>query len=172
MARRSTTVTIEGIRSEQPGTRDNGKTFIVSEMSALEGEHWSSRLLKLVIESGVDLPEGVDENSGSAGVAQLTAQQILKIAPLMVLLQDPEIDAATWKCIKYLHAPGHPPQVIAQGEQCQIEEITTITRLRIEVLKLHTAFFSAGKASTSAPPSSATPTGLQPTRISRPRSAR
>jgi hypothetical protein len=172
MARRSTTVTIDGIRSDEPGHRDCGKTFIITELSALEGEHWSSRLLTLVIESGVELPEGIDENSGASGVAQLTAQQIIGIAPLIALLQDPELDAATWKAIKYLHAPGHPPQPIAQGDQCQIEEIGTITRLRVEMLKMHTAFFSAGKASTSAPTSSATPTGLRPTRISRPRSVR
>lgn len=169
MARRSTTVTIEGTRSEEPGCRDNGKTFIVSEMSALAGEHWSSRILKLVLESGVALPEGVDENSGAAGLAQLTASELVAFAPFMTLLQDPEVDAGTWPCIKYLHAPGHPPQPIAQGDACQIEEIATITRLRIEVLKMHTGFFSRGKASTSAPTSSATPTGLRPTRISRPR---
>jgi hypothetical protein len=172
MARRSTNVEIEGTRSDEPGHRDCGKVFVVTELSALEGEHWSSRLLKLVIEAGVDLPEGIDENSGSAGVAQLTAAQILGIAPLISLLQDPELDAATWKSIKYIHAPGHPPQAIGVGDACQIEEISTITRLRVEMLKMHTGFFSAGKASTSAPTSSAIPTGLRPTRISRPRSVR
>lgn len=169
MARRSTTVTIEGTRSDEPGSRDNGKTFIVTEMSALEGEHWSSRLLKLVMESGVQLPEGVEEKDGAAGVAQLTQSDLIGFAPFVTLLQDPELDAATWTCIKYQHAPNHPPQVIAKGDACQIEEISTITRLRIEVLKMHTGFFSPGKASTSAQPSSATPTGLRPTRISRPR---
>lgn len=172
MARRTATIVIEGTRSQESGQRDCGKTFIVTELSAREGELWSSRLLKLVVESGVALPEGIDEQSGSAGVAQLTAAQIIGIAPLLVLLQDPELDAATWKSITYLHAPGHPPQAIADGDQCQIEEISTITRLRVEMLKMHTGFFSAGKARTSAPSSSATPTGLRPTRISRPRSVR
>lgn len=141
--------------------RDKGKTFVITEMPAVQGEKWASQLLSLLIKSGINLPEIPEEDSGMAGLAALGDAA----APLIAVLHDPSLES-WWDCVKYEHKPGAPLQAIMQGEGCQIEEIRTITHLRMEVLKLHTGFFSRANPSTSAS-RSPTATGSLPTRTSR-----
>ncbi len=43
MARRKETLTIPGVRSEHAGERDNGKTFVLTEMDAYSGQDWARR---------------------------------------------------------------------------------------------------------------------------------
>jgi len=165
MGRRTETITIED------EGRDKGKVFVITEMSAMEGERWAGRITELVLASGISLPKeatGATEDAGMAGLAQLAGVGV----PLLKALHDPEIDKATWACIKYQHDPRHAAQAIMQGDACQIEEISTVTELRMAVLRLHTGFFSPASRSTSASPSRPVPTGSLPTRTSRPRSAR
>ena len=145
--------------------RDQGKVFIVTEMPAIQGEQWASQLLSLILKSGVNIPDLPEADSGMAGLASLGDAA----APLLAVLHDPSLDA-WWGCVKYEHKPNLPPQAIMQGDACQIEEIRTIQTLRIEVLKLHTGFFSRANRSSSASPSP-TPTGSLPTRTSRRQSA-
>ena len=137
--RRKHTVTIED------AGRDKGKTFQLTEMPADVGERWATQAMYLLAKAGVTIPEGVKE-SGMAGLAAVGID-FLSIAHLRAL-QDPSLDEQ-WEYIKYLHAPGHPPQELLTGEASQIEEIRTRSRLRQEVLKLHTDFFTADEPSTS-----------------------
>ena len=166
MARRTVTITIED--AEDPENRDIGKTFVITEMPALVGERWAAQLLTLLAKSAVDVPDLPPPESGMSGLAALSKAKIA--APLISALQDPSLDA--WLgCVQFQpKKAGLPLQKIAEGERCQIEEISTVSRLRFEVLDLHTGFFSKEKASTSATPSPK-PTGSSPTRISRPASA-
>lgn len=159
MARRTETITIED------EGRDKGKTFIVTEMPAIAGERWAAQLLKLVIAAGATLPDGA-EQAGMEGLAAITNMGL----PLLTAMLDPALDV-WWSFVAYQHAPNLPVQPINQGDTCQIEEMATVTRLRVEFLKLHTGFFSPEKASTTGSPSRAIPTGSSPTRMSRPRSA-
>lgn len=167
MGRRTETITISG----EPGNRDNGKVFVITEMDAMTGERWAGRITELVLASGVELPkdsgEKPTEKDGAAGLAQLVSIGV----PLLRALHDPDIDKATWACIKYQHAPNHPLQAIMPGEACQIEEISTVTELRMAVMRMHTGFFSPESPSNTASPSRVIPTGSSPTRTSRPRSA-
>ena len=166
MARRTVTITIED--AEDPDNRDIGKTFVITEMSAMAGERWAAQLLALLAKASVDLPELPPPESGMSGLAALSKAKLA--APLIAALQDPSLDS-WWSCVKFQpKKAGLPLQSIVDGDRCQIEEISTVTRLRFEVLDLHTGFFSKEKASTSAT-SSPKPTGSSPTRISRPASA-
>lgn len=161
MARRTTTITIE-----EEG-RDKGKVFVLTEMPATAAEAWATQALYLLTQAGVVVDAEAQAAGGMAALAA-TGSGVESIAQIRAL-QDPSLDA-WWDCVRYLHAPNLPPQPINRGAACQIEEMKTISFLRVEVLKLHTDFFSPASPSTTALPSSAVPTGSSPTRISRPRS--
>lgn len=164
MGRRTETITIED------EGRDKGKVFVITEMSAMAGERWAGRITELVLASGVEVPEDISKESiteDAAGLAQLVAIGV----PLLKAMHDPEIDKATWECVKYQHNPQHPPQALMQDDACQIEEISTVTHLRMAVFSMHTGFFSLEKLSTTASRSPRIPTGSLPTKTSRPRSA-
>lgn len=137
--RRKHVVTIED------AGRDKGKTFLIHEMPADIGERWATQAMYLLAKAGVTVPEGVQE-SGMAGLAAIGID-FLSIAQLRAL-QDPSLDEQ-WDYVEYLHAPGHPPQKLLAGDASQIEEIRTRSRLRQEVLKLHTDFFTADEPSIS-----------------------
>ncbi len=133
--------------------RDKGKTFIVTEMSADAGERWATQGLYLLAQAGAEVPAGAAD-AGMAGLAA-TGVDFLSIAQARAL-QDKSLDSM-WDCIEYQHAPGHPPQKILPGEASQIEEISTRTRLREEVLRLHLSFFTvaSGQNSEQSPPQAA-----------------
>jgi hypothetical protein len=161
MSRHTRTITIED------EGRDQAKVFILTEMPATAAEKWATQAIYLLTQAGVPVS---DEARAAGGMQALAATPLNGIGQLRAL-QDPSLDA-WWDCVKYLHKPNHPPQPIHQGAMCQIEEIKTIAFLRMEVLRLHTDFFSRENASTSESPSPAQiHTGSSPTRISRPRSA-
>lgn len=165
--RRTNTITIEG----DENNRDRGKVFIITEMAAIPGERWAFRLAQLLAEHGVNIPVGEEEGAPGMGAvaeatSQLSGEDLMKFA---TVLHDPTLED-WWACVKYQHATGHPLQAIEQGERCQIEEMSTIARLREEVMHLHLGFFKSGRPSTSASPSRAVPTGSRPTAMSRPRS--
>lgn len=160
MGRRTETISIED------EGRDKGKVFVITEMSAMAGERWAARITELVMASGVNVSADISQDT--AGLAQLAAVGV----PLLKAMHDPEIDKAIWECVRYQHDPRHPPQAIMAGDACQIEEIATITQLRMAVFSMHTGFFSPENPSTTASRSPAIPTGSLPTRTSRPRSAR
>ena len=157
MARRTVTVVIED------EGRDKGKTFILTEMPATAGERWATQAMALIAQGGMSISDAAHVS----GMEGLSTVQMAGIAQLKAL-QDPSLDA-WWECVRYQHAPNQPPMAIIQGEGSQIEEISTITFLRMQVLELHTAFFSPASGSTSESHSPAIPTGSRPTRISRPR---
>lgn len=99
----------------EPGNRDSNKTFVLTEMPADEGERWVTQALFL-------MKGAKDANDSDQS--------------LMRALQDPSLEAL-WKCVQYQHNPQHPAMPITSGESSVIEEISTRTALRLEVLKLH-----------------------------------
>lgn len=143
MARKVESVTIPGVRTEERGQRDNGKTFVLTEMPSIQGERWATKALVLIAKAGAELPNGA-EDAGMAGLAMAP----LAALPVVQALQDPSLDA-WWECVKYQHNPKHPLQPIFQGEACQIEEIATVNSLRMKVLEMHTGFFTEGAPSNS-----------------------
>lgn len=130
--------------------RDKGKTFILTEMPAIQGERWAMQALSLLSNASVSLPRGA-EDSGMAGLAAAP----LGALPALKALQDPSLDA-WWDCVQYQHAPNQMPQKIFPGPACQIEEILTVRFLRNKVLEMHISFFPAGGPSTSGSPSAET----------------
>jgi hypothetical protein len=152
VARKTESLTIPGARSDKSGERDNGKTFVLTEMPSIQGERWATQALSLISKAGQKLPRGA-EDAGMAGLAAIPMNAL----PVLQALQDPSLDS-WWECVKYQHDPKHPLllQPIYPNEACQIEEIGTVNLLRMKVLEMHIGFFSQGSPSTSGAHSATT----------------
>lgn len=151
---RSVTITEEG--------RDRGKTFVLTEMAADQGEWWAIRALSVLGNAGVDLPKGALE-AGMAGLASVEATsgavKALFVVGLRMLpgvnMQDlkPLLDEMV-AGIQYQPSGGgpggrFPAQNLIAGPMCQIEEIKTFLQLRAEWIELHLGFSLAGAVSSS-----------------------
>lgn len=139
--RRTEKVTIPGVRSEEPGERDNGKTFILTEMDAYQGQDWALRALLALAASGIQVPDGA-LSTGWAGLAGfgITALSRAPYGALKPLL-DEMLEQA-----KYAHQPNNPKmplQSISPGPNCPVEEIKTFITLQMALFKLHTGFSPA-----------------------------
>ena len=144
--RRSEKLTIPGVRSEKPGERDNGKTFVLTEMDAYRGQDWALRTLLALAASGAVLPEGA-LTTGMAGLAGFGITALLRspYGALKPILEEMLEQA------RYEHAPGQPLQSVkadAAGN-CPIEEIKTYLTLHKALLKLHAGFSQAADIPTS-----------------------
>jgi hypothetical protein len=141
--RRTEKLVIPGTRSDAPGERDNGKTFTLTEMDAYAGQDWALRALLAMARSGVQLPDGA-LSGGWAGLAGfgITALMGAHYAELKPLLDEMLRQA------KYVHNPQHPPQDIAPGPNCPIEEIKTFLTIQLALFKLHTGFSAVANPST------------------------
>lgn len=132
MARKTANITIteEG--------RDKGKLFVITELSARQAESWAFRALLALMASNVEVPEGV-ENLGMAGLAVLGFQAL---NGLKFELAEPLL-AEMFTCVQIMPNPKNA-MVIRSLVEDDIEEVTTILKLRMEVFNLHTDFLQAG----------------------------
>jgi hypothetical protein len=140
--RRTERLVIPGVRSETAGERDNGKTFVLTEMSAYEGQDWSLRALLALAASGAALPDGA-LSTGWAGLAGFGLTALLQ-APYGAL--KPLLDEMLTQA-KYAHEPNnpkHPLTAITPGINCPVEEIKTFLTIQLALFKLHTGFSPAG----------------------------
>lgn len=136
MARKTQVVTIDA------ENRDNGKRYLLTEMSAVAAEKWTFRALTAMGRNGMDVPDDALE----AGVAGLLAVGVSKFlgmgfADAEVLLDD------MFACVQFLPDPSRPEVTRALIDD-DIEEVSTRFRLRSEVLELHTGFSGAAILST------------------------
>lgn len=136
--RRTEKLTIPGVRSEAAGERDNGKTFVLTEMDAYSGQDWALRALLALASSGATLPQGALA-SGWAGLAGFGVTALLQ-APYGAL--KPLLDEMLGQA-KYEHNPKHPHQAIVPGVNCCVEEIKTFLTIQVALFKLHTGFSPA-----------------------------
>lgn len=156
--RKSTVVTItaEG--------RDRGKQFLITEMSAMETEAWAARALLALGRSGMEISDEAIEVGAAAALVAAGISSFRRLAfddaePLLremmqcvTLIPDPtKTDPATGRAMSRALIPD------------DIEEVSTLLKLRGEVLDLHLGFSVAAALSSwvadyRAPQASATPT--------------
>lgn len=134
--RKTLTVTIDD------ENRDKGKIFVVTEMDAWHAEKWAGRLLFAAMNAGVEIPDGISQ-AGMAGLATLGIQALTRIPfeaaePLLDEMMD---------CVQIQPSPSVTRALIGDD----IEEVSTLIRLRRETLKLHIEPFMKGVQSTSGP---------------------
>lgn len=132
----------------KPG-RDEGKVFLITEMSATDTEDWALQTFLALARSGVDVPDDV-ASAGLAGLAQfglkgLTGISYAEAKPLLDKLMD---------CIQIKPDPKHP-EVTRTLVESDIEEWSTRLFLRVEVFKLHVGFSLPGAHSISTSPTPA-----------------
>lgn len=120
--------------------RDKNKRFIITEMPALKAERWALRALMALANSGVELSSDIRE-SGFAGLAYLglDALQKLKYEDVGVLL-DEMLD-----CVRIAPDPKNPDStrelVLNEREGDDIEEVSTLLKMRQKIFELHASFF-------------------------------
>jgi len=124
------------VRDEK--SRDNGKTFLITEMSALKAEKWATRALLALGKSGADIPDNV-RHSGMAGMAALGLRALTGIS---FSESEPLLDEML-TCVEYIPDPQKNPLYKRPlMDENDIEEVKTLLDLRLEVFALHTNFTS------------------------------
>lgn len=115
--------------------RDKGKSFILTEMPAAQGEKWAMRALLAVAHSGIELPDEIDPQMGLAALAVLGIRALAKVSWIEA---EPLLDEMM-ACIKMQPDPANP-DVIRMFMDEDTEEVLTRLKLREEIFKLHTGF--------------------------------
>lgn len=137
MARRTSKFTVRATPDREgnvkPG-RDEGKVFIITEMSASRAEDWGLRALLALTNAGADIPDDV-RGAGMAGVAVMGIQALsgLKHADAKPLLDE------VLTCVEICPDPSRP-EVLRPLIEDDIEEVLTRVQLRKAVLELHLNF--------------------------------
>jgi len=125
--------------------RDNGKTFILTEMAATKAEDWAIRVMFALGSANVEVPEGALQLGMSAlaeiGLKKLFAVNAEQMRPLLSELME---------CVEFVPNPQKPQVKIRFPMfESQIEEVRTLLTLKWEVLKLHLDFSLADGLSES-----------------------
>lgn len=125
------------ITIDQDG-RDKGKTYLLTEMPALRAARWGDKALNGMARSNVTIPPEV-VGSGIIGVYYVGLKMLF--ASDFPIVE--ELTNEMMACVEFL-PDGNPAlkrPIIGQNSiASDIMEITTIYRLREEVIKLHTGF--------------------------------
>lgn len=153
MSRRTKTVTITA------KGRDQGKMFLITEMSADQAERWATKAGGAMIQAAQNNPDSNDAmgliftGSVMTGFAteedikeqpDINWEKLSKISNLM-LMRLPEKQLRPlldelMDCVQFIPNPKHPeaPQKLLSSD---IEEAKTYARLRNAVYELHSGFF-------------------------------
>ena len=124
--------------------RDQGKTFVITEMAARSGHAWATRALFAVMNGGIDIPDNI-LNAGFAGIAALGVKALGRVS---VDIAQPLLDELL-SCVEIMPDPAHPT-VLRSLIDDDIEEVLTIFNLQKQVLALHVDFFTSAKPTTTA----------------------
>lgn len=113
--------------------RDAGKIYLITEMPVLQGERWFRRVLASLAKSGIAPPS----SAAFTGMAALAAFNPIQ---LLAWIDDEELMRELMSCVQAWPADAPLPRVLVTSD---IEEITTLARMRGEVIAVHVGFSSA-----------------------------
>lgn len=141
--------------------RDKGKLFLLTEMSAAQGEAWAMRVLLALMGSNVQLPEDFEQ----LGMAALAELGLKAVAGLKWEIAEPLLNEML-ACVQII---PDPTKTFVHREliDSDIEEISTRLKLRVEAWNLHISFlqavapFLSGKLKVAAGKSSGTRTSAK-----------
>lgn len=128
MARKTCRLTIDA------EGRDKGKTFVLTELPALDIERWTVRLILALGKNGVSLPS-VQVDSGFAGIAGVLWVLLSQITP-----EDAEGLLATMLAGLKIDEGKITRDIVADD----IEEPETLLQIRMAWVELHAGFFAKG----------------------------
>ena len=131
------------IRSENDRpNRDAGKTFRITEASAMKVEKWATRVLLALANSGLDIPPEVLR----MGIGAVLAAGTRALLGVTFREAEPLLDEM-WQCVEFI-PDAKKPDVARPFDELDIEEVSTLLTLRNEVVDLHVGFSLAGWLST------------------------
>lgn len=122
--------------SIQDEGRDQGKTYLLTEMPASQAERWAIRALMSLAKSGLEIPDNAQE----MGMAAIAAMGFTALANIPFEDAGPLLDEMM-ACVQIIPDPARP-QVVRPLIEDDIEEVRTRLMLRRDVFDLHTGFFS------------------------------
>ncbi|WP_455027212.1 hypothetical protein [Neisseria elongata] len=113
--------------------RDKGRVFLITEMSAAHADNWAMRALIALANGGVDLG-GLSPQQGMMGMAGVALDALgrLKADDAIPLLNE------LLDCVQIIPEGGQPRPLNMDFND--VEDFTTLWRLRKEVFALHTDF--------------------------------
>ena len=113
--------------------RDKGRVFLITEMSAAHADNWAMRALIALANGGVDLG-GLSPQQGMMGMVGVALDALgrLKADDAIPLLNE------LLDCVQIIPEGGKPRQLNMDFND--VEDFTTLWRLRKEVFALHTDF--------------------------------
>lgn len=117
--------------------RDEGKMFHIHEMPAYHAEKWALQALFLLGEAGISIPDSVKD----MGMGALALEGLKALSRVPFEKSEPLLDELL-SCVKIVPDPGNK-DIKRSDIKNDIEEITTYLKLRAEVFKLHTDFFTS-----------------------------
>ena len=116
--------------------RDQGKVFLITELSAAEAEEWALQAFFAIMNAGIEIPEGVEE-MGFAGIAAIGLKALGKVPYFMA---EPLLNKVM-ECVKVIPDAAQQNVVRAMIES-DTEEVVTRLMLKKAVFKLHTDFLT------------------------------
>lgn len=131
MARKTKIITIDA------DGRDAGKSFLITEMPASQGEKWAARAFLALAKSGIEVPDNI-QDMGLAGIATVGLQAF---GGVPWDLAEPLMDEM-FRCVARIPDMSKP-DVARPLVEDDTEEIGTRVKLRAEVFELHTGFSQA-----------------------------
>lgn len=114
--------------------RDKGKHFLLTEMSAAQGEDWAARVLTGMAQGGAEVPANVL----AAGMQGIASFGLLSVLKMPIEMARPLL-AEMMACVQIIPDPSRP-QVARPLVDDDIEEISTRFKLRQEVFELIAGF--------------------------------
>lgn len=136
MARKEKTITIKD--------RDKELTFKITEMPAMKAEKWKIRAIMLLLSSDIEMPKGASIEEGinqfMAGGAEKLFKALSKVDVDKAIAL---FDEMLYDCAQ-LEVRGVTAALSEDVINSNIEDSSTLTKLRFECLKLHFDFLGAG----------------------------
>lgn len=120
---------------DEPGSRDNGREYLLTEMDAEAAEWWAFQVLQALLGSDGD----IDFN---APLAQMARQGLGALGKLPPESARPLLEQMM-TCVRVKLPGSNESREMLPGD---IEEVKTRVLIRKEVLELHVSFFAPGGA--------------------------
>ena len=120
--------------------RDKGVKFLITEMPVAKADRWATRLILALAGGGVEVPNPQLGMLAIVNVAMSAFKNIPeeRLLPLMDELLD---------CVQIIPEGGQPRKLNLEFND--IQDLTTLFKLRKEVLELHFDFLKAALTPTS-----------------------
>lgn len=152
MARKTKTVVIES-------GRDNGKSFLVTEMPVTKADKWANTALLAMMRGGVDvggvnfdligntlMPSDAPKIDVSGGMLELARISIAGLGNVTETVGQALLDQLIEGCVQVVPTGGAARSMLSIDDE--IEDLKTLWTLRKEAFILHIDFLAEGSSQT------------------------